>query len=156
MKTTRRAFSKSAGLLALAPWACNRTEPEPDGVLVNDIHSQLTATRVSEVVPAQSLDTVRQAVRRAAEQGRAVSIAGGRHAMGAQPFGSDTLLLDMMPLDKVLGFDTDKGVIEVESGIAWPKLIDHLVTIQQDSPKSWGKNCPIQDEPEGGRVSNTR
>ena len=52
MKTTRREFSKSAGLLALAPWACSQPEPEFEGVLVNDIHSQLTSTRVSEVVPA--------------------------------------------------------------------------------------------------------
>ena len=138
MKTTRREFSKSAGLLALAPWACSQIEPEPEGVVVNDVHSQLTATHVSEVVPARSLDAVRQAVARAAEQGRAVSIAGGRHAMGAQAFGSDTLMLDMMPLDKVLNLDPDKGVVEVEAGIAWPKLIDHLVTAQKGKAESWG------------------
>ncbi len=138
MKPTRREFSKTAGLLALAPWACSRTEPEPEGILVNDIHSQLTATRVNEIVPAQSLDAVRQAVARAAKQGRAVSIAGGRHAMGAQPFGSDTLMLDMMPLDEVLNFDVDKGVIEVGAGIAWPKLIEHLVNAQRDKAESWG------------------
>ena len=37
--------------------------------------------------------------------------------MGAQAFGSDTLMLDMMPLDKVLILDPDKGVVEVEAGV---------------------------------------
>ncbi|MGI9253481.1 MAG: FAD-binding protein, partial [Thermomicrobiales bacterium] len=75
----------------------------PDGAPVNDVHSALSPSRVAEIVRPASLAAVRAAVRRAAAEGLAVSIAGGRHAMGGQPFGADSLLLDMRGLDRFTG-----------------------------------------------------
>jgi FAD/FMN-containing dehydrogenase len=89
------------------------------------------------VVPS-SLEAVRQAILSAARDGRAISVAGGRHAMGGQQFGSDTLLIDVTAFDRVLGFDSERGLVEVESGVQWPKLIRHLIDAQRGHEQQWG------------------
>ena len=118
MKTTRRDFSKAAGLAALWPWACSRREPPSEGVLVNDIHSRLNPTIVSRVVEAERLEAVQATLADARRSGQSISISAGRHAMGAQQFGTDTVLLDTRKLKRVLNFDPEKGQVEVEAGIA--------------------------------------
>lgn len=95
-------------------------------LVVNDIHSELNETTVSEVVAVSSVEDVRQAIRRAADAGVPVSIAGGRHAMGGQQFCSGGVLLDMRGLDDVVSFDRDAGTIVVRAGIEWPALIEYL------------------------------
>jgi FAD/FMN-containing dehydrogenase len=67
-----------------------------------------------------------------------VSVAGGRHAMGGQQFGTDTVLLDTRPLRRVMRFDSAAGLVEAEAGILWPELIDRYLEIQKDSPQAWG------------------
>ena len=138
MKLTRRDFQKAAGLLALAPWACSQQESFSEGVLVNDVHSKLNETRVGRIVPADSVEAIQAAVAAATGEGRAVSIAGGRHAMGAQQFGTGTALLDTRKLNRVLGFDAERGILEVEAGIEWPELIDYTVGAQQGRSEQWG------------------
>ena len=59
----------------------------------------------------------------AARAGRAVSVCGGRHAMGGQPFGTDTVLMDTRGLDRVRRLDADAGVVEVEAGIPGPEAV---------------------------------
>jgi len=39
--------------------------------------------------------------------------------MGGQQFGTDTLLIDVRGLNRVLDFDRQKGSITVEGGIQW-------------------------------------
>jgi FAD/FMN-containing dehydrogenase len=109
-------------------------------IVVNDIHSQLNNTRVSEIVIVQSADAISNTILQAIEQNQAISIAGGRHAMGCQQFGTDTVLIDTSQLNQVLNFDNKKGLIEVEAGIKWPQLIDYLVDTQKDVPwpQQWG------------------
>ena len=109
-----------------------------DETVVNDIHSQLNATRVHRVERPDTIAAVQAAVRAARAEGLAVSIAGGRHAMGGQQFGSGTVLLDMAAMDRVLAFDPERGEVEVEAGIRWPALVDHLVDMQRDAPRQWG------------------
>ncbi len=100
--------------------------------LVNDIHSRLNPTQVAAIMRPTTVADVVQAVR--AEPTSALSIAGGRHAMGGQQFGTDTTLLDMSGLDRVLGLDRERGVVEIEAGIQWPALIAWLVAQQS----GWG------------------
>ena len=94
--------------------------------VVNDIHSELNATEVAEVLVASTVDDVQKAISRAAEGDVPVAIAAGRHAMGGQQFCSGGLLLDVRELDGVLAFDTEEGIIEVQAGIQWPALIEYL------------------------------
>ena len=105
---------------------------------VNDIHSELNETVVEDVLALDSLDSIQNAVRGAADSGTPVAIAGGRHAMGGQQFCAGGLLLDTRGLDQVLDFDRERGVIEVEAGLQWPGLIEWLREEQQAGEPQWG------------------
>jgi FAD/FMN-containing dehydrogenase len=110
---------------------------ETDGISVNDVHSHLNRTRVYRIVRPESTDAVQAAVRAARAEGRAVSIAGGKHAMGGQQFGTDTTLIDMNGLARVVEFDRVHGEIEVEAGIEWPELYKYLQENQSDAKQPW-------------------
>jgi FAD/FMN-containing dehydrogenase len=103
------------------------------GVLVNDVHSRLNATRVREVLPAASLGALVEAVRAAGRRGLSVCIGGGRHAMGGQAFATDAVLLDTRSLDRIGRLDAAAATVEVEAGIQWPALIAGLAAMQRDA-----------------------
>ena len=107
-------------------------------VLVNDIHSQLNATRVHEIERPTSIDALQSVVRTCKREGRSISIAGSRHAMGGQQFGDQTTLIDMRGLNHILQYDDNKGEIEVEAGIEWPELIEYLLRVQVRQSRHWG------------------
>jgi FAD/FMN-containing dehydrogenase len=98
----------------------------------------LNPTRLQRIVRADSTAAIQEAIAAARGESNSISIAGGRHAMGAQQFGSGTLHLDMTALHRVLDLDTQRGIVEAEAGIEWPELIDHLVEAQQGRAESWG------------------
>lgn len=139
---TRRRFltvaTQAGAGLVIAPAIFPRQLNANTSVLVNDIHSQLNPTYVSEIVRPDSLADLQAAVQRGGQTDRTISIAGGRHAMGGQQFGADTLLLDTRSMNRVLAFDSARGLVEVEAGIQWPELIDHLITIQTGETQQWG------------------
>ena len=108
------------------------------GHWVNDIHAQLNRTRVRALCRPSTPAAVQRIVRRAKEEGAAISIAGGRHAMGGQQFGEDTVLIDTSRLDRVIAFDAEEGTVTVEAGIQWPKLIPEVIALQQGAPLQWG------------------
>lgn len=58
--------------------------------------------------------------------------------MGGQQFGAGTVLIDIRGLNKVLRLDRERGIIEVESGIEWPELIDQYLTMQKGDRRQWG------------------
>src|SRR5687767_7990017 len=133
MRLGRRAFLGTIGLTGMAPRLLAGAKPasaKEAEIWVNDVHSQLTRTRVAEMAAPESSDEVAALCERAKKAGRAVSICGGRHAMGAQPFGTDTVLIDTTKLTKVRRIDHDGGLVEVEAGAAWPELIQHLIDAQ--------------------------
>ena len=153
--TSRRRFLGLTGIAAaLAPawpaWAQTQTEggrpkprpkpkpgAKPEGVLVNDVHSQLNSTRVFKIVEPANLDGIRGAFKLAQTEERPVCIAGSRHAMGTQQFLTDGVMIDTRKMAKVLSFDAERGLIEVEAGIQWPNLYDFLITEQHGRPKQW-------------------
>lgn len=106
--------------------------------VVNDVHSALNRTVQAEVWKVDSTDRVRSALRHARRAGLAVSIAGGRHAMGGQQFGDGTLLLDMRPLSRIRALDADRGIVDVEAGILWSDLIEGLAALQAGKERPWG------------------
>ena len=150
---SRRRFLKTGGALGLVSLggACRpdgQVDPaavptaaatrESGGVLVNDIHSQLNPTEVRRIVNVNSAEELRSAVAGAAAEATPVSLAGGRHAMGGQQFGTDMVLIDTAPMNHVVAFDADKGLIEVEAGIRWPELVEYLLQVQAGRHPAWG------------------
>lgn len=141
--TSRRNFLGIAGLAAAWPDAAlsqakpKPPKPKPEGVLVNDVHSQLNTTRVFRVMEPESIDGVRSAFNLARKEEKPICIAGGRHAMGGQQFCTDGVLIDIRKLNKVLSFDAERGLIELESGVQWPRLYEYLVSAQAGRPKQW-------------------
>ncbi len=108
------------------------------GVAVNDIHSGLNATKVERILYPRSTQDIQEIVRHSKAEGRAISIAGGRHAMGGQQFASGAILIDMRSMNRVIHFDTDKGIVEVQAGIVWPDLVHYLIETQKGKSKQWG------------------
>jgi len=106
--------------------------------VVNDIHSRLNETTVSRVVHVGSVQELQQVIRAAAATGQQISIAGGRHAMGGQQFGTGTLLLDTTRMSRVIELDSERGIVLVEAGIQWPQLVTHLLWAAGDQPGQWG------------------
>lgn len=138
MPTRRKALgavAQAAAGLALLPLAPRRAQ---SSVLVNDIHSQLNPTRVDRIVAVDSEATLRAALAAARAEGKPVCLSGGRHAMGGQQFAEDAVLLDMRPMRRIVGLDSEQGVVEAEAGIQWPELIERLIAMQQGRTAAWG------------------
>jgi len=95
-----------------------------EGEEVNDVHSQLNATRVARVVRPATVEELQTVIR----SNQTVSISGSRHAMGGQQFGGGTALVDMRGLNRVLGVNLDKRTISAEAGIEWPELVAALAS----------------------------
>lgn len=105
---------------------------------LNDIHSELNATEVARVETPESLGDIQQIVRNARQEGKSISIAGSRHSMGGQQFGTGTEHVDTRMLNRILNFDDTSGVIEVEAGIQWTELIEEYLKMQAGSTIQWG------------------
>lgn len=104
---------------------------------INDIHSKLNETAVHQIVQPETVIDLANIVLRARWAGRKICIAGGRHAMGSQQFLTDGVLVDMTRLNRVLRFDRERGLLEVEGGIQWPEIIGFLQEVQNDKLNSW-------------------
>jgi FAD/FMN-containing dehydrogenase len=102
------------------------------------VHSQLNPTRVDSIVEVANVAGVQAAVSLAAKRGKAVSIFGGRHAMGAQQFASGAIALDMCPLRAIGDLDVETGRIVVGAGVQWPELVSRLVETQAGRRRQWG------------------
>src|SRR6266567_1029752 len=135
---SRREFMVGSIALLAGSNAARGVAPEPESILVNDIHSQLNPTRVLGISEPRSLEDVQSIVRSARKDRKVISVAGGRHAMGGQQFGTDALLIDVRKLNRVLNLDRKTGIMEVEAGIEWPELIDGYLGLQNGGGQIWG------------------
>jgi FAD/FMN-containing dehydrogenase len=140
---SRRDFlelTAKAGVATVVAPACSRgvlRRAEADGISVNDVHSHLNPSRVHAILRPQTTDALQAAVRAARNDVRAISVAGGRHAMGGQQFGEGTTLIDMSGVAGVVEFDRVNGEIEVEAGIQWRELYKYLADSQQNTKERW-------------------
>src|SRR5215469_797323 len=132
---TRREFIRTAALFALAPHALSEREKE---IWVNDVHSQLNRTRVRELLRPHTRDELAEIVRSAMRKSLPISVSGCRHSMGGQQFATDSICIDTRGLDRVISFDRERGLLEAEAGIQWPKLIRTYLDVQAGETKQWG------------------
>ena len=141
MISRRDVISRSAtaaGAFLAAPYLGAFANTASASTLVNDVHSQLNPTPVNRVLRPQSAEQLADILRSASQQGRTLSLAGKRHAMGGQQFGTDTDLIDVTSFNKIISLAKHSGIIEVESGTIWPSIIDYCWNEQKDDPKPWG------------------
>jgi FAD/FMN-containing dehydrogenase len=133
---TRREFLTGAVAMGIG----SRLEPlwADESRFVNDIHSGLNRTRVSKIVAPKSAAEIQEIIRQARAQRTAISIAGGRHAMGSQQFGTDTILVDMTGLNGLTAFDDERHLIEVSGGAFWPAIMDEYLRRQSGQVRQWG------------------
>jgi len=83
---------------------------------------------------AEVFDTLAQAERRRL----AVAVAGGRHAMGGQQFLEKGCVLDLRGLNRVLDFDSERGLVTVQAGATWPELMRAYLARQAGRASQWG------------------
>lgn len=107
------------------------------GVWLNDEQSLLNPTRVRRVVRPEGVEELVRVIFAARRSGGAISVAGGRHSMGGQQFGAETIHLDMTGFDRILELDCERGLVTVEAGIQWPALIDGLHQRQAGELTPW-------------------
>jgi FAD/FMN-containing dehydrogenase len=107
---------------------------------VNDVHSRLNATRVARRFEPANVAEVIHILGRARRLGRKVAVMGSGHAMGGQQFLAGEWLIDMRRMNRVLAFDRERGLLEVEAGIEWPALLRHYLLAQRGEPidRQWG------------------
>jgi FAD/FMN-containing dehydrogenase len=135
---SRRHFLAGSAALAVDSNVPRNLLAEPDQILVNDIHSQLNSTRVLKILQPRSLQDVQRIIHTARKDRKAISVAGGRHAMGGQQFGTDTVLIDVRKLSRVHHLDRERGIMDVDAGIEWPELIDSYLGLQPQDRRAWG------------------
>jgi len=127
----------------------------PAMTFVNDVHSRLNRTRPARIERPTDVDGVVAAVRSARRDGLAISICGGRHAMGGQQFGEGCLQLDLTGLHRTVRFDAGAGLIEIEAGATWPQIIVATHEAQPDQVR-WGirqKQTGADDLTLGGAIA---
>lgn len=94
--------------------------------LLNDVQSQLNATDVHQVIVPRSVSDIQDAIHLSKEVSRPISIASNMHSMGGQQFCDQSIHLDLRQFNQVISFDGANGLIQVESGIEWPALINAI------------------------------
>ena len=105
---------------------------------LNDVHSQLNATTVARIEHPQSLADIQAIVSRARAGGMHISVAGGRHAMGGQQFSPGSIHIDMTALDRVLDVDPVRGLLHIEAGAHWPRIIAASHSMSAGTGSTWG------------------
>jgi FAD binding domain len=58
--------------------------------------------------------------------------------VGGQEFGSDTSLIDVRKLNRILDLDKKNVILEVGAGIEWPELTDGYLALQKGSGATRG------------------
>jgi FAD/FMN-containing dehydrogenase len=105
---------------------------------VNDTHSALNRTVVSQIIEPRSAEDVARAIQDARSNDRSLALAGGRHAMGGQQFLAAGTLLDLRRMSRVRQLDDDRGLLEVEAGITWPDVMRGYLVRPHGTKSPWG------------------
>jgi len=143
--------------------AMMRASPQPTAFeagamkqVLDDVHSQLNATVVAQVCLPRTLFELQATVKQAAATGRRISVAGGRHAMGGQQFAADSIHIDMRGLDQVLKSDPVLGLLQIEAGAMWPRIIEATHAMGAGRDGRWGirqKQTGVDDVTLGGSIA---
>lgn len=95
---------------------------------VNDAHCQFNRTRVGSVIEVKEIGDIQAAIARCRQEGWPLSMFGGRHCLGGQPFATDGLVLDMRGLNRVISLDETTGILHIQGGALWTDVRKFLAS----------------------------
>lgn len=125
-------------------------------MILNDVHSQLNATEVAGVERPADLSALREVVKRTKHLRSSISVGGSRHAMGGQQFAAQRIHVDMRSLDRVLRADSERGLLHIEAGACWPKIISATQAMKGLDGTPWAirqKQTGVDEVTLGGSIS---
>ena len=99
--------------------------PKPTGRTLDDA-SNLNSTPIDTLIRVTSKSDVSNALAYAKDHNLIVSIAGKRHSMGGQSLVKNGVVLDMTGYNQVLGLDSARRIVTVQSGVTWSDLQEYL------------------------------
>lgn len=123
---------------------------------LNDVHSRLNPTDVAQVHTPSTTTEVQNLLLSSARANTALATAGGRHAMGGQQFLTGGDVIDMRGMDRVLGTDSERGLLRIEAGAMWPSIIEAARTLRTPDGGRWGirqKQTGVDAVTLGGSIS---
>ena len=94
--------------------------------ILNDVQSQLNATRVARAVAPSSADEVAAVIGEAAALGVPVCPAGALHAMGGQQFAEGGISLNSSALAGIGALDRDAATVWIQAGARWTEIVEWL------------------------------
>ena len=124
--------------------------------VLNDVHSRLNETTVSEVDSPATVDELVRLVRQARDAGTGLCVHGGKHAGGGQQFASERVAVSMRGLSRAVAFDREQGLLTIQAGAIWPEVIAATRAGEEDGHHKWGirqKQTGADDLTIGGSVS---
>ncbi len=107
-------------------------------VKIDDV-SHLNETVVNSVRKPTDEHDIQKAVQDALANEKKISIAGRRHSQGGHVMADDAIVLDMTGFNKIIGLNSNKKILTVQSGATWADVQNFLndknlaVKIQQSS-----------------------
>jgi FAD/FMN-containing dehydrogenase len=125
-------------------------------MFLNDVHSQLNLTAVTDVVRPTTLQALCEVVRQAVHEGVSFSVAGARHAMGGQQFATRQRHVDMTGLRRVLHADVTQGLLQIEAGANWHDIIAASHGMPAPGGGTWAirqKQTGVDEVTLGGSIS---
>ena len=123
---------------------------------LNDVHSQLNPTTVASIERPRTLAELQRAIANARKRGLRISVAGGRHAMGGQQFAAGSVHIDTTGLASVLHADASLGLLHIEAGADWPRIMDAAREMVAVPGIAWGirqKQTGVDAVTLGGSIS---
>jgi len=110
-------------------WWHDQPAPLTPSPGANDM-SGLNPSSSAEVIPlaagrAAAEQQVADLVRRAAKEGRPISISGAQHSMGGHTLYPGGLVLDMKPF-REMSLDVEHRLLQVDAGARWAAVIPYL------------------------------
>lgn len=101
-------------------------------VWINDVHAQMSATNVGRIAKIRSLEDLQATLTECHKQKLPVSIAGGKHSLGRQPFITGGVVLDTRDFNQVLALEERTGIVRLQGGCMWPDLQSYLMHRKAD------------------------
>ncbi len=84
-----------------------------------------TKVVINQTIHISQIDDILQAIKKARETGKSLTIGGQRHSMGGQALLNDGIFINMLPFNKV-EYNADSLTVTVQAGATWKKIQEVL------------------------------